>query len=662
MAKRSRKKGRKQISATTAHAVGKRWPALMSGDWFWGSILFLAVILAYGPVWQAGFIWDDDIHVTSNPCIVGPLGLKEIWTTGAASICPLVFTTFWLEHALWGLAPLPYHLVNVLQHGVCVLLLWQVLRYLQVPGAWLGAGLWALHPLQVESVAWISEMKNTQSCLFYLLTILFFLKWLKTRTPHAQKREHWNYALTLLFAALALTSKFSTVVLPAVLGLCAWWVEGRWHWRNVVRLAPIIVMSMVVIAVILWPQTLHTTSAAHLPWAGAWPERMARAGDVIAFYLGKLLWPHPLMMIYPRWQIDAGQWVSWLPSLAVIALLVVLWWKRQSWARPYFFALAYFLVVISPFLGLIDQSFWRYSFVEDHLQYLAGMGPLALAGVGLVRFSDLLIPDQRWLKSGLGAGLLLVLGILSWQRARVYENETTLWTDTLVKNPGCWVGYNNLGSALMQAGRVDEAIGQFQEVLVIDPDNAEAYYNLGIAFSQTGRMDEAIADYRKTLEIAPGMGKAHDNLGIALAQEGEVDEAVEQFHTALLMDPNNAEASYNLGLILAQMGRVDEAIAQFQKTLLMDPNDADLHTSLGTAFFKKGQTDQAIEQYQKALALQPDSPLTHTNLGVAFNQKGRTDEAIAEFQEALRLKPDDADAQNGLAQAQAAARQGSDSK
>ncbi len=215
-------------------------PAGAERDWIWALVLLAAVFLAYTPVWRAGFIWDDDMHVTANPVIVGPLGLKEIWTTNHARICPLALTTFWFEHALWGLAPLPYHLVNVLVHGLGAVVLWRVLRQLQIPGAWFGAALWALHPVQVETVAWITELKNTQSCLFYLLSILFFVKWLRA----GKTGGNWPYALTLLFAAMAMASKSSTVILPLVLCLCAWWVEGRWQWRRLIAIAPIFLMSV----------------------------------------------------------------------------------------------------------------------------------------------------------------------------------------------------------------------------------------------------------------------------------------------------------------------------------------------------------------------------------------------------------------------------------
>lgn len=617
-------------------------------DWFLGLILILAVFLAYQPVWHAGFVWDDAAHVTANPCIVGPLGLKEIWTTPAASICPLVLTTFWIEHALWGLAPLPYHLVNVLQHSLCAILLWQVLRMLRVPGAWLGAALWALHPLQVESVAWISEMKNTQSCLFYLLAILFFLRWLKTPNLPASDRKSWNYTLTLLFAALAMASKFSTAMLPAVLALCAWWMEGGWRWRNLIALAPVGIMSVIIAALVLEPQMPGVTANLAPAWAGTWAERIARMGDVMAFYMGKLLWPDPLMMVYPRGQIDARQLTSYLASTTAVGVLSILWLNRKFWARPYFFAAAYFLVALSPFLGLIDQSFWQFSFVEDHLQNLAGMGPLALAGAAFVRFLNFSVPAKPWLQSGLCAGLLLIPGIESWQRARVYESATTLWTDTVAKNPDCWVGHNNLGVALDQKGQAGKAIIEYQTALRLKPDYAEAYENLGVVFFQIGNSYEAIEQYRQALEIDPDDAQIHNKLGTALAQEGLGKEAVAEYQRALALKPDDAEAYKNIGIAFFQMGQINEAIKQYEKALKLNPNDAETHNNLAVAFVAAGNSNEGLEQYRKAIEIKPDYAAAYKNLGIALSQMGRLDESIAQYQKALQIQPGYAEAYNNL--------------
>jgi len=626
-------------------------PSWFRSDWFWGLTLILFVILAYAPIWHAGFIWDDDIILTANPCIVGPLGLKEIWTTSAADICPLALTTFWVEHALWGLGPLPYHLVNVLMHGVCAVLLWRVLRSLRVQGAWLGASLWALHPVEVDSVAWITEMKNTESALFFLLSILFFVRYLRAEELNGRNRRGWDYGLSLLFAALAMASKSSTVILPVVLCLCAWWVEGGWHWRNVVRVVPMLLMSAAVSAVSIWTQGLQLAAAADLQWVRTWPQRLAAAGDAVWFYLGKLLWPDPLITIYPRWQIDAGHWVSYLPLLGVIFLFCILWLKRGVWARACFFAFAYFLTALLPVLGLIDTFIFRYSLVFDHFQYLASIGPLALAGAGLARSSDYVLPKRPWLQAVLCAGLLLILGLASWQRTGVFKSEEILWSDTLAKNPDCWLGYNNLGNALLQKGQLGEAIAQLQRALQIYPDYADGHYNLGVAFVREGKLDDAIAQYQKALEINPNYAEAHNNLGNTLFRKGQLAEAVAQYQIAVKINPKYAEAHGNLGAAFFREGALDDAIAQFQKALEINPNYAEAHTNLGLALVQKGQLGEAIEQYQIALKINPKYALAHANLGVAFIRNGQLDDAIAQFQEALRLNPNLSAVRDSLAKA-----------
>jgi len=655
-------------------------------EWLLALILVVAVVLAYQPVWHAGFIWDDDDHVTANPCIIGPLGLKEIWTTSAARYYPLVLTSFWVEHALWGLNPLFYHLVNVLGQAASAVVLWRLLLCLRIPGAWLGAALWALHPVQVETVAWISELKNVQSGLFYLLSILFFVKDLRARQSGHSPEASWNYALTLLFAALAMTSKSSTVVLPVVLCLCAWWVEARWHWRNVAKVAPVFLMSLA--AAVLAMGSVELYGDPHnTQWSLSWPQRLITSGYVVWFYLGKLLWPHPLIFIYPRWNIDATQGVEYLPLLAVILLMGILWGKRESWGRPWFFALAYFLAALLPVLGLVNHFFLRYSFVADHLQYLATMGPVALAGAGLTKLADLVLPGKTGLQRSVGAALLLVLGSLSWERCWVYGNEEKLWRDTLAQNPDSWMAHDNMGKVLLRKGQVDEAIDQYQKALAInpnfalahsdlgmaygqkkqeseaaeqyqqalalDPGFAPAHNNLGMIFLEKGQVDAAMDEFHKALASNPSFALAHYNLGVALGREGQGDEAVEQFQKAVAADPNFAAAHNNLGMALAEKGRLAEALEQFRQAVAADPADGEAHANLGNALLQEGQVDEAIGQYQKALALNPDDAETHDTLGLVLVQKGQVDAAIVQFQEAVRLKPDDTAAQTNLTHARA---------
>jgi protein O-mannosyl-transferase len=550
----------------------RRTQCWFRGDWFWGLFLIGSVILTYAPVWQAGFIWDDDAVLTANPCIVGPLGLKEIWTTSAADICPLVLTTFWGEHALWGLDPLAFHLVNVLMHAACAVLLWRVLRSLRVQGAWLGAALWALHPVAVESVAWITEMKNTESALFFLLSILFFVKCLRAKELDARTGVGWNYALTLVFAALAMASKSSTVILPVILCFCAWWVEGRWYWRNVTRVAPLFLMSVAASVLSIWTQGLQLATVTDPKWARTWPERLAAAGDAVWFYLGKLVWPHPLITIYPRWQIDAGRWISYLPLSAAIVLLFTLWLKRDLCSRACLFAFAYFVVALLPVLGLIDNPIFRYSLVFDHFQYLASIGPLALAGTGLVRFADFVIPKKPWFHSALCAELLLILGMASWQRTRIYTSQETLWTETLTENPKSWLAQNTVGLIFFSRGQLDEAVTQFQNVLQIYPNFADAHCNLGSAFFQRGQPEEGVAQFQKALEINPNLVEAHSNLGSIFLQKGRLNEAIAQYQAALEISPSSCPAHYNLGNALWQEGQLEKAITQFQEALRWNPD------------------------------------------------------------------------------------------
>jgi tetratricopeptide (TPR) repeat protein len=562
---------------------------------------------------------------------------------------------------------------------------------LQAPGAWLGAALWALHPVEVESVAWITETKNTESGLFFLLSILFFMKWLATRNLARPLARDWNYALTLLFAILAMACKSSTVILPVVLCLCAWWMEGRWQWRHLASVIPIFLVSIIDSLLSIWTQNLHLAIGNPSLSAPSLPARVATAGDAIWFYLGKLLWPHPLIVIYPGWKIDAGDWLSYLPTLAVPSVLFVLWLKRDSWSRAWFFVFAYFVAALLPALGLVDNYIFRYSPVFDHFQYLASMGPLALVGAGIARRSDAVIPKRPWLQILPGAAVLLPLAILSWHRAGAFHNDETLWTDTLAKNPNCWAAYgnlgaifiekgykdeatafflkaleinpadeiaeNNLGNVDFQAGRVDEAVAHYQKALEFNPNYDLAHANLGVALAREGRGDEAIAEYKQALKINPFGVDAHNDLGDAFLQMGQTDDAITQYQKALEIDPNSAMIHFNLGDAYLRNGQLNEAIAQFQDALKIEPGIPEAHNNLGLALSQQGRMDDAIREYQKALQINPSYTEAHTNLGIALSQKGRMDEALIQFQETLRLTPTDKNAQNNLARAQTLIRQ-----
>jgi tetratricopeptide (TPR) repeat protein len=431
--------------------------------------------------------------------------------------------------------------------------LWRVLRLLRIPGAWLGAALWALHPVQVESVAWITEMKNTQSGLFFLLAVLSFCKSRlseNTNPPAGLVRGH--YILTLVFAAMALASKSSTVVLPLVCGLCAWWIDRDWRWRrNILELTPLLLLSLATGLITIWTQ--RAEGAFDPEFARSFAERFASAGKLFWFYAGKLAWPEPLIFIYPRWRIDPSGFTAWLPAIAAAALMVVLFWQRDRWARGTFFAVGYFVIALAPVLGLIDTYFWRYSFVGDHFQYLASMGPLALAGAGIGAGIDAFRNSPHWILRGAGALMLVVPGILTWRQCAMYRDDETLWTTTLRQNPDSWIAHNNLAVEFArQPGRSAEAIAHYKEALRIRPLHAQAHYNLAkeLAKFQDRRAD-AIAHYEEALRIDSSLGWAHLNLAsLLLAAPDRQSDAIAHFKEALRLMPDSAEVHYNLGIAL----------------------------------------------------------------------------------------------------------------
>jgi tetratricopeptide (TPR) repeat protein len=648
---------------------------------FLALLLVAFVLIAYVQVFQAGFIWDDESHLTRNPCVIGPLGLKEIWTTAQAVYYPLVLTTFWTLHKFIGLNPFPYHLLNVSLHAVSAVLLWRILQLLRVRGAWLGAALWALHPVMVQSVAWITELKNTQSCLFYLLSILWFLKW-QNRTERGAASSFQlersggdhslgGFLLSLVFFILATLSKPSVVMLPFVLALCIWWMRGKTRWLDMLTLTPFVLVSALASGWTIWEQKFHARASGP-DWAQTFPERLIIAGKAIWFYLGKLMWPHPLIFIYPRWDVDSSKVVEYLPLVAALTGLVVLWFTHAKWGRALFFAGAYYVVSLFPVLGFFTVFFFRYSFVSDHFQYLASMGPLALAGAGIATVVGRLCQTPLELASGTddlqfseneshcartklfgasapGAILLLFLMFLTWRQTAEYRNLTALYTATLQKNPGCWMADYNLGIVLSERGEVDQAIDHYKRAVDLRPDYAEAHYNLGRLLVEQGQVDDAIAHYEKAAAINPADAEAQNNLGVALFGMGRPDDAIAHYRKALEIRPDYAEASCNLASALIAKGDFDGAIAGFTACLAAIPDQEEARYNLASALLRRGRTDEAILQYQKLLEIHPESADAHANLGSAWLAKGRVRDAMEEYTKALQISPENLAALSNMA-------------
>lgn len=540
---------------------------LRERHWWLAAILVAAITLVYHRMWHAGFIWDDNEHLVENPCIVGPLGFKDIWTSSQAVYYPLVLTSFWVVHKLIGLYPLPYHLLNIFMHAGSAVLLWLVLRKLGIGAAWLGAALWALHPVMVQSVAWITELKNTQSCFFYLLSILFFLK----GDDSAGRQRRWRFALSLLFFVMAITSKSSTVMLPVVLMLCLWWRRGGFGWRDVALITPFFLISAAAGSWTIWEQKFHS-GAVGVDWSQSWPERLAIAGWDIWFYAGKLLWPHPLVFIYPRWDVHTINLVSFIPLVAALGGLLVLWWKRNGPLRPFFFAAAYFVLSLFPVLGLFNVYFFRYSFVSDHFQYLAAMGPLALVASGIAAAASIK-KNTAWVQTGIAAVLLLILTTLTWRQTKNYADASALYRATIDRNPRCWLAYNNLGAIAFEERRLDEAVSYYEKAADVEPHPIpETLHSLGNALFAKNDFAQAIGVYQAALRARSDDIKARNNLAICFIATGNINQAIDQLSEALQFNPNDPDTHYNLGHLLIQLNRPEEALPHLTRAVQLKPD------------------------------------------------------------------------------------------
>ncbi|MGA2508301.1 MAG: tetratricopeptide repeat protein [Chitinispirillaceae bacterium] len=594
-----------------------------------GFTLLAVTFVAYLPVWNGQPVWDDDLNLTKSE-LWSADGLVRIWTQPGAmpQYYPLVYTVFWMEYHLWGASTLGYHLLNILLHVFSALLIVRILRRLGIPGAWLAGGIFALHPVMVESVAWITELKNTLSGVFFLAATLVYLKF-------DNKREKKHYTIALLLFFFGLLAKSAIVTLPAALLAVFWWKRGSIAWkRDVAPLLPFFAIGIISGLFTAWVER-RFVGAAGSEFSFTFVERCLIAGRAVWFYLYKLLWPANLIFIYPRWHIDAAAvWQYLFP--AAILLAAVLFWKLRRRSRAPLATLLYFTIILFPALGFFNVNFFRISFVADHFQYLACIGPIAAAAACIVQGTGLLRERLRRPVQPLLCGMLLsVLFILSWQQSGMYTYAETLYRTTVTRNDNCWLAHNNLGLLLMNRGRTDEAMAHYQKALEINPNYGDAHYNLGILLEKMGRTDEAMAHLLKTLELDPNYADAHNNLGLLLMNMGRTDEAMAHLLKALEINPTNGYAHYNLGILLADVGRTYEAMAHYQKALELNPNHADAHNNLGALLAKMGRTDEAIAHYRKALEINPDAITPFQNLVFAFVQKGQWTDAALVLQNAL---------------------------
>ena len=710
----SPRKSKRSRSGEPAQPIPLAAPPKASTNlWLLFAGLVLLTLAVYYPVWHGGMLWDDDAHMTrADLRSIG--GLWRIWFDVGATqqYYPAVHSAFWLFSQLWGENTLGYHLVTIVLHASSAFLVALILRRLAIPGGVLAALIFAVHPVHVESVAWITELKNTLSGVCYLAAALLYLRYDESRD------RRWYAAAAGLFV-VALLSKTVTATLPAALLVIFWWKRGRIGWReDVVPLLPFFAVGIAGGLLTAWVERAQI-GAEGPAFQFTFIERCLIAGRAFWFYLGKLVWPANLIFIYPRWQVS--QQVAWQYAypLALAVLLAGLWWYRTRSRAPLAAGL-FFIGTLFPALGFFNVYPFIYSFVADHFQYLASLGIIVLVSAAVAMLS------APW-RTAASAAVVVALAFLATNQTRQYVDAETLYRTTLAANPECWMaylnlgklrqeqaraqgddprlldeaatlyrqalriepsisqGHNNLGAILLSLGRLDEAQTEFQEALRRRPGDPEVLYNLGLALEKLGRpeealaaitaalaarphqrgahaalanalqslgrIDEAIAEYNEALRLEPRDAETHNNLGSALGKRGRMDEATAQYLAALEINPRSARASTNLGLALLRMGRVDEALKRLSDAVSFDPSFMAAHYSLAEALAQAGRTQEAVREFAAAVKLQPDDPELRNELGVALAVVRRFPEAIAEFREALRLKPDYEEAKVNLARA-----------
>ncbi|MGA2797340.1 MAG: tetratricopeptide repeat protein, partial [Thermoguttaceae bacterium] len=634
------------------------------------AIILVAALFCYFPSLSGGFLWDDDRLLTESRIIKASDGLHRIWcSTEAVDFWPATNILLWIEWRLWGMNPAGYHVTNLITHVAAAWLIWINLQKLSIPGAFLAALIFAVHPVNVESVAWITQQDNTLAMLFFLISILWYLKGMRRAAskvaPGRLKgagRETASgiihpssfiphpssfYWLSLTGFALAMLSKGLAAVLPVLLLGIVWWRRRVTLW-DAARTLPFFLVAAALAGVNIWFQT-HGSGEVYR--TAGFVERLLGAGGVIWFYLYKALLPFDLAYVYPQWEIQSGRVLWWLPLLSALAVTAVLWRYKEKWSRPFLFAWGFFCVSLLPVMGFTDVEYMECSLVANHYQYIAMIGVISLAAAGWSAWRRQMQGPARWVGGGAAGVLAGTLIVLSWQQSRLYSNAILLYQETLKNNPQSYIVHNSLGIALNDAGQREKAVEQFKQAMVLKPDYLEARNNLGAVLNNMGRTQDAIKIFKQALLLKPDYPDTLNNLGTVLNAAGRPDEAIKYIEQALRLKPDYPEALCSMGLVLSNSGRPQEAIILFEKALRLKSNYPEAHYNLGLALGDVGRRNEAIEHFRQALLLKPDYADVYNSLGVLLGQAGRSREAIEHFRQALHFNPNMYGAENNLGNA-----------
>lgn len=607
------------------------------------AVIVLAIVFAYLPSLDGDFIWDDDQHLVEDPFLEAPDGLCRIWFAPERYVWnywPITRSSFWLERRIWGLNPLGYRLVNLALHSAFALLLWKVLQALKIPGAWVAALFFALHPVNVESVAWITQRKNTLSIVFYLLSIRWYL---------AFDREEGRgfYLASLAAFLLALLSKSAVVTLPVALLALALW-KGRPPLKAALRrLAPYFGLALAAGLVSIWFERNFIGSSGpefRLPLA----ERLVLAGRVFWFYLGKALWPDPVIFVYPRWELDPSAIASWLPLLGLAAIPVLFLLTRRRPAGGIFFALTYFAVSLFPVLGIFNIYFMRYSFVADHWQYLALPGAAALvAALGARGWKTLECrlrgPSRRFLRGAAAlsvAALALLLASLTRDYCRSYRGLEPLWRDTIAKNPGAWMARINLGILLNSKEEFAEAITHFDRAVELYPDDPQttALRSRGIAYTGLKDYDRALRDFNRALAVNPVNPDVYHHRGNLYRERNDLAAALRDWERAIAINPGFTDAYVNRGVARYIRGEVEPARADFSRAVELNPESEPGHYNLAIVLEELGEDEAALESFTRAIGINPKKAEAYSRRARIYDRLGLTEAAEADRRMVLRLR------------------------
>jgi Flp pilus assembly protein TadD len=559
--------------------------------------LLALTLLAYLPALGGTFIWDDEFAIEKNPLRIGWDGLWAIWTTHGripmeSHWWPLTYTVLWIEHQFWGLRPIGYHLVNILLHAAIVIQIWLLLRRLSVPGAGWAAAFFAVHPVHVEAVAWIVSIKDLLAVAFYLLAVGCFLN-------HIDRRSKTALPLAVLATLAAMLCKSVAVTLPAGLAILLWYRRDRWNRRTLGALIPIACVTLA-LAVIDIVATRHAATGSISP-PPAMPDRIAQTGWALWFYLGKLLWPHPLTGLYPQWDIDAARPLHWLPILPAIALVIGLWLRRERWGRGPFACAVFYILTLAPMLGLIHFDFLDKAPAADRYQYLASLGPLvgfgSLIGRSFERSGS--ATRHKWLAFG-ALALLAVFSTLTWRQAGLYRSQPLFFHHTVRINPDSASAWLNLGNGLIRERRWNEAREALMRAVQLDPRSPRARANLAVVLVNENRPEEAAQTLETAIRLDPDYVAALNNLAVIRMREARWTDALELLERSVRLNPDEANAQGNLGAVLMRLNRHDEARRALETAIRLQPEYMDALENLGRLTIRQGDRPRGIEYLRRA--------------------------------------------------------------